>query len=220
MTLADMQWKRASLHRVVLAWLRAERKEVAERLAQLHPSLWRPAGFPALLDNADVENTQENRDRLRLLYLIRNVFIVELPPDTVWYQVRNLRHEHLSQLRAVNEANWIDPADQNELFKVASRKKLKYEQPWQEWDSPILWGHDRNGPFTIIEGNHRLTAYTACGQNDLNIPIFVGLSRMKCIWHPPDIDSGQLMQDIFFLLQNVIESLRQENASLKKNVKD
>jgi hypothetical protein len=56
--------------------------------------------------------------------------------------------------------------------------------PPSNWGTPILWGHDRKGPFTIIEGNHRLVAYASqANKSGLSVPVFVGLSKTPCFWH-------------------------------------
>ena len=109
--------------------------------------------------------------------------------------MRNLTHNEINELRAVNHGDWSDPADKNELQNVAARKKVDLQDEPSDWEPPILWGHARSGPFTIIEGNHRLTAYFATGRNDLDIPVFVGMSPLKCHWHRPD-ECGLLMQDL------------------------
>jgi hypothetical protein len=52
-----------------------------------------------------------------------------------------------------------------------------------------------NGPFSILEGNNRLTAYACSTHSGLNTPVFVGLSPMRCLWHLVD-RTGPLMQDL------------------------
>jgi hypothetical protein len=85
MSLDAKQWTRVSMHHVVLAWLRSERDTNIQRiLAQLPALLWAP-GLSQLLDHANLNDSEENRARLRLLYLIRNIFVLEIPPDTKWY---------------------------------------------------------------------------------------------------------------------------------------
>lgn len=181
------------MHTVVLAWLRAERDGY---LAQVQPqSGLVPSVVAALLDNSDSNNAEENRMRLRLLYRARNLFVLEIPPDTKWFDVRNLKHEHLGELYAVNHASWTDQSDRNELHKVAARKGKVMQKLPSQWEPPILWGHTCSGPFTILEGNNRLTAYAASGQADLNVPAFVGLSPLKCLWHAPD-QVGPLIRDM------------------------
>ncbi len=146
MALAAMRWTRVSIHKVVLAWLRAEREtHVAKALVAFPEPVW-SLGLSNLLDRPNLNDPDENRAK-------------------------------------------------NELPKVAARKKLPLRVAPSSWERPILWGHDRNGPFTIIEGNNRLTAYAASGQSGLNIPAFIGLSTMRCVWHLSD-NSGFLMQDL------------------------
>ena len=195
MALAAMRWTRVSIHKVVLAWLRAEREtHVAKALVAFPEPVW-SLGLSNLLDRPNLNDPDENRARLRLLYMIRNLFLVEIPPDTEWHEVHTLTHTELPELRTVNYQHWNDPNDKNELPKVAARKKLPLRVAPSSWERPILWGHDRNGPFTIIEGNNRLTAYAASGQSGLNIPAFIGLSTMRCVWHLSD-NSGFLIQDL------------------------
>jgi len=196
MPLATMQWTRVSVHAVVLAWLRAERGRLGELLSATPEMIWL-SGLRALLDQAHLDNAEENRARLRLLYMIRNLFMIEIPPDTEWYKVQNLTDNEVDELRAINSSDWVSPADKNELRRVAGRKTLTLDAAPSSWETPILWSHDRNGPFTILEGNNRLTAYTASGQHGLlNIPVFVGLSPLACIWHILD-NCRPLMQDLF-----------------------
>jgi hypothetical protein len=109
--------------------------------------------------------------------------------------VHSLTDNELGDLHVVNYHVWNDPADKNELAKVAARKKTQLQSDPSRWEPPIFWGHDKNGPFAIIEGNNRLTAYAASGRSDLNIPVFVGLSPMKCVWHILD-NAGPLMHDL------------------------
>jgi hypothetical protein len=128
--------------------------------------------------------------------MIRNVFVVEIPPDTEWYEVKSLTDTELSELHVVNYQDWNDPADKNELTKVAVRKPLELRERPESWEQCILWGHDKKGPFAIIEGNNRLTAFVASGRSGLNIPIFVGLSSMRCVWH--------ILDNCRFLMQGLI----------------
>lgn len=190
----QMVWKSVTIHVVVLEWLRAERKKI--RVDLLMRVGKTAEDFARLLDSPDLCNFDENRHRLRFLYGIRNLYVLEIPPDTEWYEVSNLNHEHTKRLYAVNNQAWNDTGDKNELYKVAARKRLAMEKPTSQWERPILWGHDRDGPFTIIEGNHRLAAYAFSGLTDLNISVLVGISPMKCYHHPPD-QSEALIYDMF-----------------------
>ena len=74
MSLSDRAWTNASLHDVVLAWVRAEREKLQSEFLYHVPGFISQRYFSILLDNADVSNHIENRDRLRLLYCRRNTF--------------------------------------------------------------------------------------------------------------------------------------------------
>jgi hypothetical protein len=124
MSLADKEWRPASMHKVVSAWLRAERNEndgIRAIFGRIPELVWLP-GLNRLLDQARLDDPEENRARLRLLYMYRNLFAVELPPDTRWYEVRSLMHPDLNNLHVVNFHTFIDEGDRKELMKVAARK--------------------------------------------------------------------------------------------------
>jgi hypothetical protein len=130
--------------------------------------------------------------------------MVEIPPDTKWYEVRGVTDDELSQLRNVNYADFNGIAAQNELLQIAPNKHIveqrrnqviEEKSPPANWEPPILWGHTKEGPFTIIEGNKRLIAYAASGRAELNISVLVGLSPMRCHWHLSD-QASFLMYDL------------------------
>lgn len=186
MSLASKMWTPASLHEVVLAWLQAERHEVARRVQ----GSWAP-----LLDVPDLSDAGHNRERLRMMYAIRSAFFLEIPPDTQWYRVENLTDAELSELSLVNHATVTDNANTCDLLKAAPQLNWPLKAPVSNWNAPILWGHSTAGPFTILEGNHRLAAYVNSRQTGLDIPVFAGLSMIACIYHRPD-NSGPLIRDI------------------------
>src|SRR5262245_58330477 len=137
MALAQELWQRVSMRHIVLAWLRSERDSENARMA------WRTLdeqAIASLLDKPDLKDLEQNRLRLRLLYILRSSFMLEIPPDTEWYQVCSLTNASLTELHVVNHPNWIDPGDDNELLKVATRKMFTLSSDPNEWDTQILWG--------------------------------------------------------------------------------
>lgn len=149
-------------------------------------------------------DAQQNMRRCQLLAHIRWGLFCGIPPDTTWYEVRYLRNDHFDELRVMRESNWTDPADENELRKVAARhpfvlraapstwqKKgriVEYYSPEPErWQNPVLWGHNSDGPFTILEGTHRLVGYCQSEEHpELEMVLYIGLSANLCKWHLPD----------------------------------
>jgi hypothetical protein len=192
MRLGLKEWNPISIHKVVLAWLRAEHDTaIKEKLSAT--SDW-PL-IEQMLLHPDLQSGRENRRRLRLLYAYRDMFVGEIPPDTQWHEVRNLTDENLEEIHAVNFHEWTHSTHNNELRKVAAIRQFELNRPPAKWETPILWGHDKAGPFTIFEGNKRLTAYARSGESGLDIPVFIGISPLPCMWHIFDDNCGYLLYD-------------------------
>ena len=198
MSLANKHWQPISIHQVILTWLRAERATNLQNRLLLPEAIWRLAVNP-LLDNADLNDPEENRARLRFFYIMRNVFFGDIPIDTEWSEVRFLTDQEINEIRAVNHVEWTHPQgqDNNELETVAARKDIPALAPPSAWESPILFAHDRNGPFTIMEGNKRLTGYVRSGQTGINVPVIVGISKIKCFWHVGDNVTSPLVYELW-----------------------
>lgn len=184
MTIKRMLWKPVSVHRFVLLFLLAERDTNLAPFRNADPQL-----VDSLLDAPDLANSTDNQLRMRLLYLMRCRYVGEIPADTIWYEVQNLTDDDLGSLYVTRHASWTAPTDNNELLEVAKRLPAAMRSPPSSWRSIILWGHDRLGPFSIIEGNHRLVSYAASRTSlseRLRIQVLVGLSPSLCYWHPLD----------------------------------
>jgi hypothetical protein len=178
MGLSNEIWTPISIHTVVAEFLQGEREKVAGTLTP---------EWARIVDQPDISCPLDNHLRLRLLYRIRLLLLVEVPPDTAWFQVRHMKEDDLSALRVIGRCGWDDPRDGNELGKTALRlPREQLRTPASHWHSPILWGHDKSGPFTILDGNHRLMALVANESVEpLSIEVIVGLSPMPCFWHLP-----------------------------------
>jgi hypothetical protein len=153
------------------------------------------SGLGRVLDNPDLNDPQENHARLRLLYLIKRQLIGEVPPDTQWYLVQNLKDNELSELHILGRCGLTDDSNRNNLLKVAPRFADGLRAPPPSWDAIIHFGHDKTGPFTIIEGNHRLMAYATSPRAGLNIPVYVGLSPTPFFFNlfdPPEMIANDL----------------------------
>jgi hypothetical protein len=182
--LADMVWTETSVHNVVSEFLRAER----DSRFNFHPP------WLGLIDNPSLNDPLQNHQRLRLLYIVRGMFMVEIPPDTRWYEVQSLTEDQLGELyvSARHTERW-DQAG-NKLDQVAKAVQVPLKSAPDTWGRIILWGHDRKGPFSIMEGNHRMLAYAqAKPRPPLKAPVYVGLSPSYCFWHhsDPPLSLGQ-----------------------------
>lgn len=191
MSLANMSWKHVAVHEVIAELLRGETHKL--RVA-LSPAA--VAHLTPLIDSPNIADPQENHARLRLLHLIRRQLIGEIPPDTRWYEVRNLTDAELPELHVIARCGWDDPRDQNELLRVAARSPRSLTSQPKNWPRPILWGHTNAGPFTIMEGNNRLTAYVSNNQSGIAIPVLVGVSAAQCFFHMFD-QCGFIANDLW-----------------------
>lgn len=178
--LSKQKWEKVTIHQVYHAFLKSEFEKCIQTFGQ------HAVANKELIDNPDFDNESQNCKRSFLL-CFRAPLLVQIPCSTVWYKVSSLSQSHINELIVIGRCGWDDDNDHNELVNVAKRKAEKLNSSPAEWTTPILWGHTEEGPFTIIEGNHRLVAYASLqNRPELNISVYVGLSNEYCFWHLPD----------------------------------
>jgi hypothetical protein len=185
MALADKTWTPVNRAEVILEWCRAERDS---RLVGTILSYEMPA-FDELLRSGDVGDPAANQERYRRLWNSRGPILEEIPQDTEWYDVTHLTDAELCELRVIYHCDWDDlETHRNELRRVAALKPEPLQKLPAEWERPILWGHTKSGPFTILEGNHRMIGYASQKPPPgLSISVLVGLSPRTCnYWHIVD----------------------------------
>lgn len=171
-------WTSVSSAEACLAFLRAEWDKEAER------TVWYDR---SLIDRPNVQNPAENAIRRLILGSWRDLLLNRIPADTNWFRVQYLRETHLPQLFVIGSDDWRDPGDHNELLKVGQRRNTRLALSPEDWHAPLLWGHTKDGPFTILEGNNRLVNYAGeAARPPMEIVCFVGLSPSACVWHEPD----------------------------------
>ncbi|SRR6266436_452459 len=178
MALIHKNWTKVSINNVVSEFLRGER----DRISSIYPP-WLP-----IIDSPNLKDPLENHKRLRLLYIYRVNFWIEVPPDTEWYEVHSLTENELDELYMSARHNGEWDAAGSKLVKVAAVSPLPLRAPPDVWPGRIiLWGHEKTGPFTILEGNHRMLAYAAAPRRPLlDISVYVGVSESFCYWHFAD----------------------------------
>jgi len=175
--LDGQQWTSVPFAPACLAFLQAEWDKIPAAAATNR----------SLIDHPDLNSGVQNQHRLELLRTRRQPLLEQIPTNTSWFEVRYLTAEHVHQLLVIGRCGWDSPSDSNELARVAQRcSKLLATDP-SKWAHPLLWGHSREGPFTILEGNNRLVALAGTVPRlDFTLPVYVGLSTMPCLWHLPD----------------------------------
>lgn len=175
----DQKWEEVTVNRVYHSFLKGEFHKCISCLPFA-------AKNKELIDNPDFENESQNCKRAMLLSY-RMPLLLKIPNSTVWHKVVSLRESHIDELIVIGRCGWDDDNDQNELVNVSKRKPIAMDSHPSNWDTPILWGHTKYGPFTIIEGNHRFVSIASLGNEiKFNIQCYIGLSTDYCCWHLPD----------------------------------
>jgi hypothetical protein len=141
MALFHKEWNTITIHRVISEFLRAER----DNFAPIHPP-WTP-----LINSPNLDDPLENNKRLRLFYIKRSIFWIEIPLDTIWYEVNSLTANELDELYVSAKHNPVWDGAGNKLDRVAAVEKIPLHTPPEAWGRVILWGHNKDGPFSIIE---------------------------------------------------------------------
>lgn len=132
--------------------------------------------YEHLVLEADTTNEYDNAIRRALLFRRRGHMWRELPADTQWWQVQ-IEPEDLEKIRVFPRAQWrkvstgsfrlsdIVQRIKTQRFRGATRdfvakiQSLSYRLRVSKDDSSVmLIGIDEQHPWTILEGNHRLTA--------------------------------------------------------------
>src|SRR4051812_8991400 len=165
--------------------------------------------FRRLVMEADVTNQGENAIRRALLFRRRGHMMRELPSDTQWWETE-LEQQDLARVRVFPRAQWrrvadgsffindivarirnngIRPADQDFAKKIQALSASMRESA--RGTAVMLIGIDETLPFTILEGNHRMTAALLLSEDVAcsNFRVLCGLSpRMtESCWYDTNL---------------------------------
>lgn len=179
--LSKQRWTHVSVHHVVWAFLVSEWDRFPNKITKKYNSL---IFAPSLTDR------EQNSQRLKILRTRRRAIIKRLPRNTRWFLVKYMCRHHLADLRVINHDSWNSSLDRNELPLVALRKRVILRTTPEDWPPIILFAHDRMGPYTIVEGNHRLTALAGAESVEFTTPVYIGLSEAKSDLHLLDAKSS------------------------------
>jgi hypothetical protein len=167
--------------------------------------------FEQLVLEANITNETENALRRALLFRRRGHMWRELPLDTQWWEVE-FEISDLNLIRVFPRAQWRRLADGSFLLRdiverIRSRRfsgrtrdfiskvqALSYRlRAEKDMSSVMLIGVDDASPFTILEGNHRLTAALLAGQGALqnNFRVLCGFSTnmAQSCWYETNLEN-------------------------------
>lgn len=158
-----------------------------------------------------LENADENKVRRALLFVRHGALWRELPEGTEWFEAE-IRNADLHRIRVFPRAHWrklavgdfsITQVAQRVVDKrysdrtpEAFRAKIEYlRDHLQEDDAAVagavlLIGLSESGPFTILDGNHRLLAAMLAAPEAVDrLRFFCGLSpkMAQCCWYQTSV---------------------------------
>jgi hypothetical protein len=157
----------------------------------------------------NLDDASENALRRALLFIRHGTLWRELPKETEWFEVE-VGGRDLQQIRVFPRAQWRKLARGNfaitEIVRsiadrsqddvagdafLAKIRRLRHQLSQRALTGAILLiGLEDKGPFTILDGNHRMVAATLISPDAVNtFRFFCGLSpRMdKCCWHETNV---------------------------------
>jgi hypothetical protein len=159
----------------------------------------------SLVTTPDFDNADDNTKRRALLFVRHGALWRELPRGTQWFEIE-MTPGALGHVRVFPRAHWRklargDYAIGKVVRRIAGRiansaddrgflSKIRNLEDWlgQTADpgAVLLIGLDERGPFTVLDGNHRLVAAILRSPERAQIfRFFCGLSpRMaECCWY-------------------------------------
>jgi O-antigen/teichoic acid export membrane protein len=169
--------------------------------------------FTDIVTRPDLDNDFDNKLRRALLYRRRGRLWREIPADTEWWEVA-LQSDDLRRIRVFPRDQWRKHSDRNYYLldtveRISSRisqspdpflgklrslsAELAQVRELEGRATVLLIGLGDNGPLTIIEGNHRMTAATLVSPHDAHrrFRFLCGFSphMMNCCWFHTDFST-------------------------------
>jgi hypothetical protein len=185
-----------------------------------------------LVSEPALQNPQENKLRRALLFVRHGALWRELPKDTEWFEAE-IRSGDLHRIRVFPRAHWrklalgdfaitqvaqrIVDDRYRERTPEAFRAKIKDLLDHLQVDDAavagavLLIGISESGPFTILDGNHRLLAATLAGPEAIDrLRFFCGLSPNmdQCCWYRTNV--GTLLRYARHMVRYFVHDPEQE----------
>jgi O-antigen/teichoic acid export membrane protein len=187
----------------------------------------------------DFGNTGENALRRALFFIRHGALWRELPPGVAWWEAEISRKD-LANIRVFPRAQWRKLArgnfaithiaeciaagrgrgvrDAAFLGKLEELRRQVRESRDAPGGAVVLIGRHQGGPFTVLDGNHRLVAALSVSAEKMDrFRFFCGVSpRMgECCWHETNLKT--LARYGTNLLRNLVHDPQEELSRLLQN---
>ena len=131
------KWHTVTEHEVIHAWLRAEATDSHHQFSENYrKQIDRVGGI--VLNHPSFTNEKENEARRQVFDAVRGKYYLWAPihESTTWYKTMILVNYQSQKI--------IGPYPPKE-----------HNRSGTNLNNIILWGHNKNGPLIVLEGNHR-----------------------------------------------------------------
>jgi hypothetical protein len=121
----------------------------------------------------------------------RAPIINAIPLDATWWRVSPLSWYDLREVHVIASHGVGGRTSLFDLCELCEDRRSLTPSPFgsppETWRGILLFGHSRLGPFSILEGNHRLldAAYAGPRARPLALQVHVAISERDCQWHAP-----------------------------------
>lgn len=182
----------------------------------------------------DLNSAAENERRRALLFIRHGALWRELPKETAWYEVE-IGSADLHRIRVFPRAHWRklamgdfdittiatrlagphDRALAPELFRAKIQDLQAHLQKGTVAGTVLLIGLNESGPFTVLDGNHRLLAAILTSPQSVGrFHFFCGLSPQmaQCCWYETNL--ATLLRYAKNMLKNFMHNPEQKLARL------
>jgi O-antigen/teichoic acid export membrane protein len=193
-----------------------------------------------LVTTPALDDASENRVRRALLFVRHGPLWRELPPGTEWFRAE-INAADLQRIRVFPRAQWRKLAggdfsitqvaqrivDERHSSRTPEAFRAKIEDlrtHFQTFGAPVpgavlLIGLSESGPFTILDGNHRLLAAMLASPDAVNrLEFFCGLSpkMAQCCWYQTNVTT--LLRYARNMIRQYVQGPEQDLASLLESV--
>ncbi len=190
-----------------------------------------------IVASPDLSETAENALRRALLFIRHGALWRELPKGTEWFEVE-IAQANLEDIRVFPRAQWRKVAQGDfalpkivralasgarhtgaeETFLAKIEDLCAQVRQQTVGGAVLLIGRDESGPFTVLDGNHRLAAATLVSPKSFGrFRFFCGLSpRMaECCWY--ETNTATLFRYATNLVRHLIHDPEAELERLLQN---
>ena len=189
-----------------------------------------------LVNAPDLGNAEENKVRRALLFVRHGALWRELPKNTEWFEAE-IRNEDLHRIRVFPRAHWrklalgdfsitqvaqrIEDERYRDRTPEAFRAKIEdlrdhlMEDEASVAGAVLLIGLSESGPFTVLDGNHRLLAAILAAPDAVDrLRFFCGLSPKmhQCCWYQTNVTT--LLRYARNMVRHVVHDPEQELVRL------